>query len=114
MYSKMDGAPQPSERWAGLQSVLCSASPLAHPDFEPSEEVSTILLSYIVEQYFIVHYLYPDKLVGSIVTYHLACLYCWFGLSPFCNHSWEEWMCLVCRNECGPSCVDSKICITAL
>eukprot|EP00731_Ephydatia_muelleri_P019641 Em0012g466a len=34
----MDGAPQPSERWAGLQSVLCSASPLAHPDFEPSEE----------------------------------------------------------------------------
>ena len=41
---KMEDTPaeciRPSERWAGLQNILCSTSPLAHPDFEPSEEVS--------------------------------------------------------------------------
>lgn len=45
-YTKMECV-RPSERWAGLQNVLCSASPLAHPDFEPSEEVSSYI--HIVE-----------------------------------------------------------------
>ena len=34
--------PQPQDssgRWAHLQKLLCRGSPLAHPDFEPSEEV---------------------------------------------------------------------------
>ena len=28
-----------SGRWEHLQKLLCRGSPLAHPDFEPSEEV---------------------------------------------------------------------------
>ena len=28
------------EKWTSLQSLLCRGSPLAHPDFEPSSEVS--------------------------------------------------------------------------
>ena len=32
-----------SGRWDHLQYILCRGSPLAHPDFEPSSEVSTIL-----------------------------------------------------------------------
>lgn len=28
------------ERWKNLQCLLCRGSPLAHPDFEPSPDVS--------------------------------------------------------------------------
>lgn len=30
------------ERWQSIQYILTRGSPLAHPDFEPSEEVSSI------------------------------------------------------------------------
>lgn len=32
-----------SGRWAHLQKLLCRGSPLAHPDFEPSEETLTFI-----------------------------------------------------------------------
>ena len=31
-------------RWSHLQRLLCRGSPLAHPDFEPSDEVRVRML----------------------------------------------------------------------
>ena len=31
-------------RWSHLQRLLCRSSPLAHPDFEPSDEVRVRML----------------------------------------------------------------------
>ena len=37
------GGSELPEKWSHLQKLLCRGSPLAHPDFEPSDEVSVCL-----------------------------------------------------------------------
>jgi hypothetical protein len=34
-----------AERWANIQCLLCRGSPLAHPEFEPSPDVSSVFVN---------------------------------------------------------------------
>ena len=39
-----DSTEDPPGRWRDIQKLLTRGSPLAHPDFEPSDQVAVVLV----------------------------------------------------------------------